>query len=190
MHDRSHNIYVGKYSNWTPADRTDIKWRSQSWTKCNSVDDVLWDYSVNNYSLCHYNVLSVALGTHLTVTHRQTIAPSEMSAIISTNSLQPDLPVYEGWLCPPLRQQPPSSCPGILVFVGWYPSWNWCIAMSHNHSQPSLSLVNILLHLRHLTRMDENADASQVIYEPPPESWRRPPGWPRTNLTVYLCFVI
>jgi len=29
--------------------------------------------------------------------------------------------------------------------------------------------------------MDENADASQVISEPPPESWRRPPGWPRTT---------
>ena len=25
--------------------------------------------------------------------------------------------------------------------------------------------------------MDENADASQVIFE----SWRRPPGWPRTT---------
>ena len=29
--------------------------------------------------------------------------------------------------------------------------------------------------------MDENADDSQVISEPPPESWRRPPGWPRTT---------
>ena len=27
----------------------------------------------------------------------------------------------------------------------------------------------------HLARMDENADASQVIFEPPPESWRHPP---------------
>ena len=32
-----------------------------------------------------------------------------------------------------------------------------------------------------LARMDENADASHVIFEPPPESWRRPPGWPRTT---------
>ena len=29
--------------------------------------------------------------------------------------------------------------------------------------------------------MDENADVSQVIFEPPPESWRRPPGWPCTT---------
>jgi len=30
-------------------------------------------------------------------------------------------------------------------------------------------------------RMDENADANQAIFEPPPENWRRPPGWPRTT---------
>ena len=30
-------------------------------------------------------------------------------------------------------------------------------------------------------RMHENADASQVIFEPPPESWRRPPGCSRTT---------
>jgi len=29
--------------------------------------------------------------------------------------------------------------------------------------------------------MDENADASQAIFEPPPEKWRRPPGRPRTT---------
>jgi len=29
--------------------------------------------------------------------------------------------------------------------------------------------------------MDENADASQVIFEPPPDSWRRPPGQPHTT---------
>ena len=28
--------------------------------------------------------------------------------------------------------------------------------------------------------MDENADASQAIFEPPPENWRRPPGRPCT----------
>ena len=33
----------------------------------------------------------------------------------------------------------------------------------------------------HLARMDENADASQVTFEPPSESWRRPPGWPCTT---------
>ena len=30
-------------------------------------------------------------------------------------------------------------------------------------------------------RMDENADDSQVIFEPPSMSWRRPPGWPCTT---------
>jgi len=29
--------------------------------------------------------------------------------------------------------------------------------------------------------MDENADASQVIFEPPPESWRCTCGWPCTT---------
>ena len=29
--------------------------------------------------------------------------------------------------------------------------------------------------------MDENADASQAIFKPPPENWRRPPGRPRTT---------
>jgi len=33
----------------------------------------------------------------------------------------------------------------------------------------------------HLARTDENADASQAIFEPPPENWRRPPGRPRTT---------
>jgi len=30
-------------------------------------------------------------------------------------------------------------------------------------------------------RMDENADANQAIFEPPPENWRRPPGRQRTT---------
>jgi len=29
--------------------------------------------------------------------------------------------------------------------------------------------------------MDENADAGQAIFEPPPENWRRPPGRPCTT---------
>ena len=29
--------------------------------------------------------------------------------------------------------------------------------------------------------MGENADASQAIFEPPPENWRRSPGRPRTT---------
>ena len=33
----------------------------------------------------------------------------------------------------------------------------------------------------HLARMDENADAGQAIFAPPPENWRRPPGRPRTT---------
>jgi len=31
------------------------------------------------------------------------------------------------------------------------------------------------------TRIDHNADASQAIFEPPPQNWRRPPGRPRTT---------
>ena len=33
----------------------------------------------------------------------------------------------------------------------------------------------------HLARMDENADASQAIFEPSPENWRRPLGRPCTT---------
>jgi len=33
----------------------------------------------------------------------------------------------------------------------------------------------------HLARMAENADASQTIFEPSPENWRRPPGRPHTT---------
>ena len=35
--------------------------------------------------------------------------------------------------------------------------------------------------LNYIVPMDENADASQAIFEPPPENWRRPPGRPRTT---------
>jgi len=34
--------------------------------------------------------------------------------------------------------------------------------------------------------MDENSDASQGIFEPPPENWRRPPGRPRTTWMKYI----
>ena len=48
-------------------------------------------------------------------------------------------------------------------------------------NQPPLSFIvksRCLSFFGHLMRMDENADDSQVISEPPPESWRRPPGQP------------
>ena len=51
-------------------------------------------------------------------------------------------------------------------------------------NQPPLSSITKSSHLTffgHLARMDENADASQAIFEPPPENWRRPPGRPRTT---------
>ena len=37
-----------------------------------------------------------------------------------------------------------------------------------------------MLH-RFVKYMDDNADASQATFEPPPENWRRPPGLPRTT---------
>jgi len=43
------------------------------------------------------------------------------------------------------------------------------------------AFVRRLTFFGHLARMDENADASQAIFEPPPENWRRPPGRPRTT---------
>jgi len=49
--------------------------------------------------------------------------------------------------------------------------------------QPPLSSIiksRSLTFFGHLARMDENADASQAIFESPPENWRRPPGRPRT----------
>ena len=57
-------------------------------------------------------------------------------------------------------------------------------ALGHMTNHPPLSSVVKSCRLSffgHLLRIDENADASQVISEPPPESWRRPPGRPRTT---------
>jgi len=51
-------------------------------------------------------------------------------------------------------------------------------------NQPPLSSIiksRCLTVFGHLARMDENADASQATFEPPPENWRRPPGRPRTT---------
>ena len=51
-------------------------------------------------------------------------------------------------------------------------------------NQPPLSSIIKSRHLTffgHLARMDENADASQAIFEPPAENWRRPPGRPCTT---------
>ena len=60
-------------------------------------------------------------------------------------------------------------------------------------NQPPLSSIiksRRLIFFGHLARMDENADASQAIFEPTPENWRRPPGWPCTtwmkNIHDYL----
>jgi len=50
-------------------------------------------------------------------------------------------------------------------------------------NQPPLSPIiksRRLNFFGHLARTDKNADASQIIFEPPPENWRRPPGRPRT----------
>jgi len=51
-------------------------------------------------------------------------------------------------------------------------------------NRPPLSSITKsrrLTSFGHLARMDENADASQAIFEPPPENWRRPPMGPRTT---------
>ena len=51
-------------------------------------------------------------------------------------------------------------------------------------NQPPLSSIiksRRLTFFGHLARMDENADASQAVFEPPPENWRRPPGRPHTT---------
>jgi len=48
---------------------------------------------------------------------------------------------------------------------------------------PLLSVIKSrrLTFFGHLAWMDEYADASQAIFEPPPENWMRPPGRPRTT---------
>jgi len=53
-----------------------------------------------------------------------------------------------------------------------------------NYHQPPLSSIIKSCHLTffgHPARMDENTDASQAIFEPPPENWKRPLGQPRTT---------
>jgi len=52
--------------------------------------------------------------------------------------------------------------------------------LTSHHFHPSLSPV-VSIFFGHLARMDENADASQAIFEPLSENWRRPPGWPRST---------
>ena len=54
----------------------------------------------------------------------------------------------------------------------------------HITNQPPLLFIiksRRLTFFGHLARMDENADSSQAIFEPLPENWRRPPGWPHTT---------
>ena len=51
-------------------------------------------------------------------------------------------------------------------------------------NQPPLSSIiksRRLTFFGYLARMDKNADASQAIFEPPPENWKRLPGRPRTT---------
>ena len=51
-------------------------------------------------------------------------------------------------------------------------------------NQPPLSSIiksRRLTFFGHLARIDENADASQAIFEPPPGTWRRPSKRPRTT---------
>ena len=53
-------------------------------------------------------------------------------------------------------------------------------------NQPPLSSIiksRLLTFFRHLARMDENADASQAVFAPPPENWRRSSGRPCTTWT-------
>jgi len=48
--------------------------------------------------------------------------------------------------------------------------------------QPLSSIIKSrLLKILHLAQMDENTDASQAIFEPTPENWRWPRGWPCTT---------
>jgi len=55
-----------------------------------------------------------------------------------------------------------------------------------SHYRPATTFIHHIKARRftffgHLARMDENTDASQATFEPPPEIWRLPPGRPRTT---------
>jgi len=65
-----------------------------------------------------------------------------------------------------------GACKECWTFAGMTLSEMPTVALptSHHFHQP------ILTFFWHLARMDENTDASQAIFEPPPESWRRPLG--------------
>ena len=85
-----------------------------------------------------------------------------------------------------------ASIPQLKFFTGQMPFLPDSIQLpTSHHFHPSLSPG-------HLARMDENADvllfyglykctdlllltASQAIFEPPPQNWRRPLGWPCTT---------
>jgi len=66
-----------------------------------------------------------------------------------------------------------------------------------NHEPPlsSITKSRCLTFFGHLARMDENSDASQAVFEPAPENWRRPPGRPRTTCMKnihddHLCWIL
>jgi len=64
----------------------------------------------------------------------------------------------------------------------YYPT-NYQLLHDTTNQQPLSSITKSrrLTFFGHLAWMDVNADASQAIFEPPPENWRRPPGRPHTT---------
>ena len=74
-------------------------------------------------------------------------------------------------------------CPRKILDIRWHDFFRNVTTVTlptshHFHSVPS---SHFLSFFGHLARMDDNTDASQAIFKPPPENWRRPPGQPRTT---------
>jgi len=74
-------------------------------------------------------------------------------------------------------------CPRKILDIRWHDFFRNVTTVTlptshHFHSVPS---SHFLSFFGHLARMDDNTDASQAIFKPPPKNWRRPPGQPRTT---------
>jgi len=68
--------------------------------------------------------------------------------------------------------------PGFFNFC----TLSYCIFVSHQPPLSSIIKSGRLTFFGRLGWMDENADASQAVFKPPPENWRRPPGAATYNL--------
>ena len=70
-----------------------------------------------------------------------------------------------------------------ILDIRWYDFVRNDVVRRMTQQPPLSSIVKYrrLSLFGHLARMNEMADANRVLFEQPPENWRRPPGRPRST---------